>query len=147
MQHVLHDGAALVAQGVFVLLGLNELWPLPLVGNMPRAARLRWWLIALACALVISLLKHRSQISCPWSLAEFGGSAHKMSHLSFDAWFGAGDGGPGGELLAGQERNHWPVGDGSRNLLIHATGATGATGLIEYTITIVGSGVTGATGY
>ncbi len=59
----------------------------------------------------------------------------------------AGDVGPGGELLAVQERNHWPVGDGSRNLLIHATGPTGATGLIEYTITIVGSGVTGATGY
>ncbi len=105
MQHVLHDGAALVAQGVFVLLGLNELWPLPLVGNMPRAARLRWWLIALACALVISLLKHRSQISCPWSLAEFGGSAHKMSHLSFDAWFGAGDGGPGRCFPAGHVSN------------------------------------------
>ncbi len=59
----------------------------------------------------------------------------------------AGDVGPGGELLAVQERNHWPVGDGSRNLLIHATGPTGATGAISYTITIVGSGVTGATGY
>jgi hypothetical protein len=59
----------------------------------------------------------------------------------------AGDVGPGGELLAVQSVNHWPVGDTTRNLLIHATGATGATGLISYTITIVGSEVTGATGY
>lgn len=59
----------------------------------------------------------------------------------------AGDVGPGGELLAVQSINHWPVGDTTRNLLIHATGATGATGAISYTITIVGSSVTGATGY
>ena len=58
-----------------------------------------------------------------------------------------GDVGPGGELLAVQQSNHWPVWSDERNLLVHATGATGATGPITYAITIVGSSVTGATGY
>jgi len=58
-----------------------------------------------------------------------------------------GDVGPGGELLAIQNVNHWPVGSANRNILLHATGVTGATGLISYTLTIVGSSVTGATGY
>jgi len=58
-----------------------------------------------------------------------------------------GDVGPGGELLAVQQANHWPVWSNERNLLLHATGATGATGAITFAITIVGSSVTGATGY
>ena len=58
-----------------------------------------------------------------------------------------GDVGPSGELLAVNNLNHWPVGDNTKNLQFHATGATGATGLISFTITIVGSTVTGATGY
>lgn len=105
VQTVLHDAAAGVLKAVFVVLGLNVLWPLPLIGAMPRALRLRWWLLSLLCALAISLLKRHSLVSCPWSLAEFGGSAHWLAHGTWAAWRGAGDGGPGGCFPAGHVSN------------------------------------------
>jgi membrane-associated PAP2 superfamily phosphatase len=88
-ERVLHDGAAWCLRAMFVLLGLNVLFPLPLIGAMPRALHLRWWLMTLLCALLISLLKRHSLLSCPWSLAEFGGNARYLTHASLDAWRGA----------------------------------------------------------
>lgn len=105
LQGVLHDGAAWGLHLVFVLLGLNVLRPLPLIGAMPRALRLRWWLLSLLCALAISLLKRLSLVSCPWSLAEFGGTAQWLSHATLGAWRGAGDGGPGRCFPAGHVSN------------------------------------------
>lgn len=105
VKRVLHDGVATVLHGVFVLLGVNVLFALPVIGDMPPARRLGWWLMSLLCAVVISLLKHKSQISCPWNFAEFGGSAHKLAHLSFAAWRGSGDGGPGRCFPAGHVSN------------------------------------------
>jgi membrane-associated PAP2 superfamily phosphatase len=102
---VLHDGSAWVLQAVFVVLGLNVLRPLPLIGALPRTLRLRWWLMTLLCALAISLLKRQSLVSCPWSLAQFGGGARLISHLSPAAWWGAGDGGPGRCFPAGHVSN------------------------------------------
>lgn len=104
-ERVLHDGAAWCLRLMFVLLGLNVLHPLPLIGAMPRALRLRWWLMTLLCALAISLLKRQSLISCPWSLAEFGGSAQALTHASLAAWWGTGDGGPGHCFPAGHVSN------------------------------------------
>lgn len=105
LETVLHDGAADLLKAMFVLLGLNVWWPLPLIGAMPRALRLRWWLLTLLCALSIALLKRLSLVSCPWSLAEFGGSAHWLSHATLAAWWGAGDGGPGRCFPAGHVSN------------------------------------------
>jgi membrane-associated PAP2 superfamily phosphatase len=102
---VLHDGMAWAARGLFLLLGLNVLRPLPLIGALPRTLRLRWWLITLLCALSVSLLKRHSLVSCPWSLAEFGGGAALIPHLSPAAWWGAGDGGPGRCFPAGHVSN------------------------------------------
>jgi membrane-associated PAP2 superfamily phosphatase len=105
VQHVLHDALAQGLHLVFVLLGVNVLFPLPVIGAMPRAQRLGWWLMSLLCALVISLLKHQSRVSCPWNFAEFGGSAHELAHLSLAAWRGRGDGGPGHCFPAGHVSN------------------------------------------
>ena len=105
LERVLHDGAAWGLQAVFVLLGLNVLVPLPVIGAMPRALRLRWWLMTLLCAVAISLLKRHSLVSCPCSLAEFGGSAQALAHGSLAAWWGAGDGGPGRCFPAGHVSN------------------------------------------
>jgi membrane-associated PAP2 superfamily phosphatase len=102
---VLHDGAAWAGRGLFVLLGVNVLRPLPLIGALPRAQRLRWWLITGLCALLIALLKRFSLVSCPWSLAEFGGSAGWIPHLSPAAWWGTGEGGPGRCFPAGHVSN------------------------------------------
>lgn len=105
LESVLHDSAAAVLKLMFVVLALNVGWPLPVIGAMPRALRLRWWLLTLLCALAIALLKRLSLISCPWSLAEFGGSAHWLPHGPLAAWWGAGDGGPGRCFPAGHVSN------------------------------------------
>lgn len=105
VEHVLHDALAHGLHLIFVLLGVNVLFPLPVIGAMPRAQRLGWWLMSLLCALAISLLKHQSRVSCPWNFAEFGGSAHELAHLSLAAWRGGGDGGPGHCFPAGHVSN------------------------------------------
>jgi hypothetical protein len=99
VQRVLHDGVAQGLHLVFLLLGVNVLLPLPVIGAMPRARRLSWWLMSLLSALAISLLKQQSRVSCPWSFAEFGGRAHELAHLSLAAWRGRRRAGP---LLSGR---------------------------------------------
>lgn len=85
---VLHDGGRNLGWVVFagVLWGAAR-------GALGLSAA-RWRAIAvtmLACVLAISALKGRSLTSCPWSLAEFGGTAHWVPHW---AW-GQTDGGSG----------------------------------------------------
>lgn len=57
------------------------------------ARRDRIWALAtsLLCLLVIPLIRNTSSTSCPWSLAEFGGTAIHISHWT--PWHY--DGGPG----------------------------------------------------
>lgn len=105
LETVLHDAAAALLKAVFVVLALNVWRPLPLIGAMPRALRLRWWLMSLLCALAVSLLRRHSLVSCPWSLAEFGGVAQRLPHGTLAAWRGAGDGGPGRCFPAGHVSN------------------------------------------
>ena len=86
---VLHEGGRAFAWVVAAVLLLNiwrPLWP-----QQTRRERI-WWLAAtLACVLLIPIFKRTSTTSCPWDLAEFGGTARYVSHWSF----GVMDGGPG----------------------------------------------------
>ncbi len=89
MRAVLHDGGRGLAWVVLALLAVNLRWPL-IQGLGPRERA--WWLLAtLACALAVPALKHFSQTSCPWELAEFGGQARYVSHWRL----GVADGGSG----------------------------------------------------
>lgn len=93
---VLHDGGRWAAWGVLAALAL------PLLSRPPKAAaavpaqpsrgeRAFWVLAMLLTALVVPLLKRASLTSCPWDLAEFGGTARHVSH-----WLpGVADGGAG----------------------------------------------------
>ena len=92
---VLHVGGQWLGRVLFVVLLVNVFRPLPVIGAMPRRERVIWCGVTLVCAVLIALLKHRSRVSCPWSLAEFGGTARHISHWSAAAWWGGGDGGPG----------------------------------------------------
>jgi len=94
---VLHQGGRAVGWVVLAALVL-QLWrPLPFARDLPLAER-RWWLAtSLLCLLVIPLLKHASLTSCPWSLAEFGGTARYVSHWRL----GVADGGSGGCFPSG----------------------------------------------
>ncbi|UXH78352.1 phosphatase PAP2 family protein [Roseateles amylovorans] len=86
---VLHQGGRWMATGLAVMLLVNAfrpLWP-----GLSR--RERWGAVALTAVslIVIPLIKQGSTTSCPWDLAEFGGTAHYLSHWRF----GLSDGGPG----------------------------------------------------
>ena len=86
---VLHQGGRWVATGMAVMLLVNAVRPL-----WPRLTRReRWGAVALTAVslILIPLIKHGSATSCPWDLAEFGGTARYVSHWSF----GVLDGGPG----------------------------------------------------
>lgn len=89
---LMHDGVRVAAWLIFGVLLLSVWWPMPFARTLVRHERVWWAATTLACAALISLLKHASSTSCPWSLAEFGGGyAHYVSHWAL----GLRDGGPG----------------------------------------------------
>lgn len=88
---VLHDGGRWAAHAVLLLLAVNVWRPLPFARGLPRRERALWLLATLFAVLLVGLVKQRSLTSCPWSLAEFGGTAHYVSHWRW----GVGDGGDG----------------------------------------------------
>lgn len=86
---VLHSGGRWAAGVALALIAFN-LWR-PVFGGLSRADRW-WWLgLTVACLLAVPALKQLSLTSCPWSLAEFGGTARYVSHWQL----GVGDGGSG----------------------------------------------------
>jgi membrane-associated PAP2 superfamily phosphatase len=86
---LLHQGGRVLAWVVLATLALDTLHPL--LGGPPRRERLRWFAATLLCLLLVPALKQLSSTSCPWDLAEFGGTARHVSHWRW----GAADGGPG----------------------------------------------------
>lgn len=87
---LVHQGGRMLSWGVMGFIVLVNLWP-RLLPRLSRHDRLAWLLITLLCLAVVSLIKRASLTSCPWDLAEFGGSAHYLSHWAF----GLRDGGGG----------------------------------------------------
>jgi membrane-associated PAP2 superfamily phosphatase len=94
---VLHRGARALAWALAIVLVIGIWRPLPFARVLSRRERVAWVAAMLACAILVPLLKQISLTSCPWSLAEFGGSARYVSH-----WLvGQADGGPGRCFPAG----------------------------------------------
>jgi len=94
---VLHSGARWLGWAIALVLVVGIWKPLPFARRLTRHERFTWVLATVACALLIPLLKLASLTSCPWSLAEFGGTATYVSH-----WLiGHADGGPGRCFPAG----------------------------------------------
>jgi len=93
---VVHEGGRLLAWATLLsLLVCAVRQPVAVgvgVASTPqRAERLFWFAVTLGCLLLIPTIKRFSATSCPWDMAEFGGSAHAVSH-----WlWGVPDGGPG----------------------------------------------------
>jgi membrane-associated PAP2 superfamily phosphatase len=86
---LLHEGGRWLAGAALLLLVVNLKWPL--WRDLSRAERLRWLGVTLLCLLLVPLIKQASATSCPWDLAEFGGTAHYVPH-----WLlGVHDGGAG----------------------------------------------------
>ena len=87
---LLHDGGRLLAAVVLAAVVLSALRA-PRAGAPSRALRWHWVGVMLLCLVAVPAIKRLSLTSCPWSLAEFGGAAHYLSHWRW----GLGDGGPG----------------------------------------------------
>ena len=84
-----HAGGRILGWCVLAFLVVDA-WRQWLPGPV-RAERMRWLVATIVCLLFIPLIKRYSQTSCPWDLAEFGGTAHYAPH-----WLrGVVDGGPG----------------------------------------------------
>jgi len=94
---VLHSGARYAAWALAIVLAIGIWRPLPFARGLSRGERVAWVVATIGCALLIPLLKLASLTSCPWSLAEFGGTATHVSHWAF----GVADGGPGRCFPAG----------------------------------------------
>lgn len=88
-RHALHDGGRLLSGVVLVITLLHSLRR-PAAGPS-RAQRLGALGVVALGFLVVPSIKRVSATSCPWDLAEFGGTAAYVSHWQF----GLADGGPG----------------------------------------------------
>jgi membrane-associated PAP2 superfamily phosphatase len=94
---VLHEGGRALGWTLFAVLVVGIWRPMPFARSLPRSVRVWWVLSTLVCVAAIPVFKHFSHTSCPWSLAEFGGTASYLSHWTF----GTRDGGPGGCFPSG----------------------------------------------
>ena len=94
---VLHQGGRGLGWVVFAALVLNIFRPLAFARDLSRSERVWWLATTVLCLLTIPTIKHFSLTSCPWSLAEFGGTARFVSHWRL----GVPDGGGGGCFPSG----------------------------------------------
>lgn len=86
---VLHSGGRALAALALVVLAADLLRSS--AGGPARAQRAYWFAVIVIALTLVPALKRLSLTSCPWDLAEFGGTAAYVPH-----WLpGAGDGGPG----------------------------------------------------
>ncbi|MCU4119460.1 phosphatase PAP2 family protein [Variovorax sp. N23] len=93
----LHEVPRLLSWGCVAVLFAAVRWPFAILRGLSRRERLQLALTVIASVIAVSLLKTSSRTSCPWDLAEFGGTARYVSHW---AW-GVHDGGPGRCFPAG----------------------------------------------
>ena len=94
---VLHEGARRVAWALQLALLLAVWWPVGVLRKLLRSERATMFIAAMLILLVVSSFKNLNTTSCPWDLAEFGGTARYVSHWSW----GVHDGGPGRCFPAG----------------------------------------------
>ena len=94
---LLHDGMRHLAFALGAWLLAGVWWPVGVLRRLARSARIQWLASLLLGVALVNLLKHASQTSCPWDLAEFGGAGTYVNHW---VW-GRADGGPGHCFPAG----------------------------------------------
>jgi membrane-associated PAP2 superfamily phosphatase len=96
LERVAHEGARRAAWLPALWLIVGIWWPTGPLRRLTKAARIEWVALMLLALAVVSALKQQSLTSCPWDLAQFGGSARLHAH-----WTLMPDGGPGRCFPAG----------------------------------------------
>jgi len=97
MTSIFHEGGRNLTALMLVLLLINIWRPVWFARQLTRRDRVWWFGASVTCLLIAPSLKQLSLTSCPWSLAEFGGTAQYLSHWAI----GQRDGGPGGCFPSG----------------------------------------------
>lgn len=97
LTRVLHQGVLPFAWLLVGWITVGVWWPTWGQQRLSAGARLQWAASSWIALLVIDLMKLASRTSCPWDLAQFGGTAVHVSHW---AW-GVFDGGVGHCFPAG----------------------------------------------
>jgi membrane-associated PAP2 superfamily phosphatase len=92
---VLHLGGRWLSYVAMAIVVVNVFRPFRFAKAMPFNVRWWWLVTTVVCLLLIPFIKSRSHVSCPWDLAQFGGTARYLSHNTWLAWTAPGDGGPG----------------------------------------------------
>lgn len=94
---VMHRGGKALGWALLFGLLVAVRWPVGVLRRLGASERGQLVIGALVSVVVVGLIKHASQTSCPWDLAEFGGHATHVSH-----WlWGVRDGGSGHCFPAG----------------------------------------------
>ena len=97
LEQLLHTDARRLAWLLLAALVVMIWRPLGPLRALPRSHRVGLVLGILLAAGVVQAIKRSTTTSCPWNLAQFGGSARHVSH-----WlWGVRDGGPGRCFPAG----------------------------------------------
>ena len=88
---LLHDGGRLLAMLLLAGMAVRVVWPgMPgRPGEPGRRARAAWLGVTLLATLLVPAIKRVSSTSCPWNLAEFGGTARYLSHWQWGVPDGA----------------------------------------------------------
>jgi membrane-associated PAP2 superfamily phosphatase len=86
---LLHDGGRWLSAGVLALLVIGPLCRRPQAALSPRA---HWGAIGVVLLnlLAVPTVKRASSTSCPWDLAEFGGTARYVTHWDLGVFDGGG---------------------------------------------------------
>jgi len=93
----LHEVPRVASSVLLAALAVGAARPWGFLRGMAAADRWRLVLSIVTAMLAVTLFKRASATSCPWDLAEFGGTARHVSHW---VW-GLRDGGPGHCFPAG----------------------------------------------
>lgn len=102
LTRVLHQGVLPLAWLLVGWITVGVWWPTLGQQRLDAGARLQWAGSTWLALLVVDLMKLASGTSCPWDLAQFGGTAVHVSHWArgvFDG--GAGHCFPAGHASAG----------------------------------------------
>ncbi len=87
---LINQGGRLLSWVAVAGLVLVNLQPGRWLPELTRRERVTWLVVTLLCLAAVSLVKRVSLTSCPWDLAEFGGTARYVSHWAFGLRDGGG---------------------------------------------------------
>ncbi len=83
LKFIFHDAGQYIARLLFIIVIIMIWQPLGVFKYIHKVNRIHLVLSILLASIAITIIKHFSQTSCPWSLSEFGGV---IPYVSYWQW-------------------------------------------------------------